>query len=132
MLRILPECKGQSGNTYDGVYVHGAPELLAEIAYSSRALDLHKKKELYEKTGVVEYAVVCLKPQRLYWIDLRAKQTMTADEDGVLRSRAFPGLWIHVEALLQRDYKLSMEVLQQGLASPDHQLFVERLSAARQ
>jgi Uma2 family endonuclease len=41
-LRILPEYGGQSRLNDDKVLV-GAPELLAEIAYSTVALDLHAK-----------------------------------------------------------------------------------------
>src|SRR5437870_4275574 len=42
-LRILPEFAGQSRTTPDD-FVLGAPELLAEIAHSRRAIDLHGKK----------------------------------------------------------------------------------------
>src|SRR5688500_9896109 len=40
-LRILPECGGQSRSTDDD-YIAGAPELVAEIALSSRAIDLNR------------------------------------------------------------------------------------------
>src|SRR5687768_3808789 len=40
-LRVRPEHQGQSRNTSDGDYVLGAPELVIEIAYSTRAVDLH-------------------------------------------------------------------------------------------
>src|SRR5436189_5611344 len=42
-LRILPEYGGQSRTTADD-YVEGAPELIAEIAHSSQAIDLHAKR----------------------------------------------------------------------------------------
>src|SRR5579884_1907993 len=41
-LRILPECGGQSRTTRDE-YIGGAPELVAEVAHSRRAIDLHTK-----------------------------------------------------------------------------------------
>jgi hypothetical protein len=41
--------------------VRGAAELLAEIAYSSVAIDLHLKKDDYQKAGVREYLVVCVR-----------------------------------------------------------------------
>src|SRR5436305_1909927 len=40
-LRILPEFGAQSRTTDDD-YVEGAPELVAEIAHSSRSIDLHR------------------------------------------------------------------------------------------
>ena len=43
-LRVLTECGGQSWVTEDNYYA-GAPELIAEIAHSSRAIDLNQKRE---------------------------------------------------------------------------------------
>src|SRR5437016_8322564 len=77
-LRILPEFGGQSRTTADD-YVEGAPELLAEIAHSSRAIDLHAKRDDYARYGVVEYLVVCLRERQLRWFDLRANQELSPD-----------------------------------------------------
>lgn len=129
-LRILPEYGGQSGTTKDD-YVEGAPELVAEIAHSSRAIDLHGKYEDYRKNGVVEYLVVCLKENELRWFDLKADHELSPDEDGIVRMRAFPGLWIHPEALLARDYQRMMATLEQGMAGSEYAEFAKRLSAAK-
>ena len=45
-LRILPEYGGQSRNSDDD-YVAGAPEFVAEVALSSRSIDLHAKRNDY-------------------------------------------------------------------------------------
>jgi hypothetical protein len=66
----------------------------------------------------------------LRWFDLRADQELQPDADGVFRLRTFPGLWIHGEALLAKDRRL-MATLEQGLATPEHAAFVNRLAAAR-
>lgn len=129
-LRILPEYGGQSRDTEDE-YVDGAPELVAEIAHSSRAIDLHAKRKRYVKAGVLEYLVVCLRPKQIYWFDLATGSTLSPDDDEIFRSIVFPGLWIHADALLELDYKRSMNVINQGLASREHTAFVERLSKAR-
>lgn len=50
-------------------------------------------------------------------------QEMSADADGILRSRVFPGLWLHANALLQLDGATVMDVLRQGLATPEHVAF---------
>jgi Uma2 family endonuclease len=127
-LRILPEFGGQSRTTVDD-YVAGAPELLTEIAHSSRAIDLHAKRDDYARYGVREYLVLCLRERQLRWFDLRADRELAADADGIIRVRCFPGLWIDVEALLNKDPRL-MIVLQQGLATPEHADFVRALAAA--
>jgi hypothetical protein len=129
-LRILPQYGGQSRTTGKG-YIDGAPELLAEIAYSSRAIDLHKKKDQYTAHGVCEYIVACVREKQLRWFDLRAGQEFTADAEGVFRSQLFPGLWVHNTALFARDYQRLMATLNQGLAMPEHTAFVNKLSASQ-
>ena len=127
-LRILPEYGGQSGTTADD-YVEGAPELIAEIAHSSRSIDLHAKRDDYARYGVREYLVLCLRERQLRWFDLAANREMQADADGVFRIRVFPGLWINGEALQARDFRRLTATLEQGLATPDHSAFVARLAA---
>jgi Uma2 family endonuclease len=129
-LRILPEFGGQSKTSEDG-YVEGPPELVAEIAYSTRALDLHAKRNDYARYGVREYLVVSLKERQLKWFDLQADKELAVDTDGICRVRTFPGLWIHADGLLQRNHQQLMATLQQGLQTPEHAEFVKRLAAAR-
>lgn len=130
-LRVLPEYGGQSRTT-ESDYVAGAPELIAEIAPSSRAIDLHGKRDDYTRYGVLEYLVLNLRDNRLHWFDLRAGQELAPGADGVYRLRTFPGLWVHGEALLARDFQRMMATLNEGLATPEHAAFVRRLAAGRQ
>jgi Uma2 family endonuclease len=129
-LRILPEFGGQSKTTEDD-YVQGAPELVAEITHSSRAIDLHAKRRDYTRYGVLEYLVFTLDDGRLRWFDLPSDKELPLDADGVCRVRTFPGLWIQSDALLAKDYARLMLTLQQGLATPEHAAFVERLDRDR-
>jgi Uma2 family endonuclease len=129
-LRILEEFGGQSRVNADD-YVEEAPELLAEIALSSQEVDLHGKRQDYARYGVLEYLVVCLREGQLRWFDLRADRELPLDADGVCRVRSFPGLWIHAEALLAKDYRRLMATLEQGLASPEHEAFIRRLESQR-
>ncbi len=54
LLRI--EVEGSSTISEDG-YIEGAPELVAEIATSSAAIDLGAKQNAYRRNGVQEYLV---------------------------------------------------------------------------
>lgn len=128
-LRVLPEHGGQSKTDRDD-YVVGAPELIAEIAHSSRSLDLHAKRDDYTRYGVREYLVASLRDRRLFWFDLTASRELSPDSDGIVRAHQFPGMWIHVEALFAHDFRRLMSVLQQGMDSPEHASFVERLRQA--
>ena len=109
-LRILPEYGGRTRTTADE-YIAGSPEWISEIAHSGKAIDLHAKKDDYQRNGVLEYVVMCVKGQELRWFDLRADKELQSDADGVLRMRVFPGLWIHEAALFGRDYELLMKPL---------------------
>lgn len=128
-LRILPEYGGQSRTTTDD-YVQGAPELLVEIAHSRRAIAMHNKREDYQRNGVLEYLVVCTEEQEVHWFHFPSGNSIHPNRQGISRSRVFPGLWLEVAALLRLDSARLMEVLQQGLASRSHAVFVKRLQAA--
>lgn len=126
VLRTVQTCGGKSRLTDDD-YVEGAPELVAEVASSSRAIDLHLKKERYALAGVLEYIVLCLRPRQIYWFDLPGKTQLKAGVDGIFRSAIFPGLWIHADGLLQLDHELTADALDRGLQSPEHMNFILRL-----
>jgi Uma2 family endonuclease len=128
-MRILPEYGGQSRDTVDE-YVEGPPELMAEIAPSSRAIDMHAKRDDYERAGVVEYVVLCVQERELHWFHLQSGKPIRPNRQGVYRSRVFPGLWIDGPALLARNSSQLIAVVQQGLASREHAAFVKRLQAA--
>jgi Uma2 family endonuclease len=128
-LRILPEYGGQTRT--DKLYITGAPELIVEIAYSSRAIDLHAKRRAYTRHGGIEYLVADLEGERLHWIDLRADRELAADSLGVCRIQTFPGLWIDGPALFAYDVSRLTATLNAGLASSEHGAFVAALAARR-
>jgi Uma2 family endonuclease len=112
-------------------YLAGAPELIAEIASSTESIDLHGKRVDYERAGVREYIVVAVRQRRVFaWI-LRggAYVPLPPGPDGIIRSETFPGLWLDPEALLRLDTRRLLEVLRQGLATPEHAEFVKLLAA---
>jgi len=130
-LRILPEYGGQSRN--EGEYSGGAPELIVEVALSSRARDLGVKLRLYERMGVREYLVAVVSQAKFIWHEWTTGgyQAIEPDTDCILRSRCFPGLWLEAAALQRHDQAHVLAVLQQGLASPEHAAFVARLAGQR-
>jgi Uma2 family endonuclease len=124
--RILSHYGGQSRETEDD-YVEGPPELIAEISHSTRAIDMHQKRDDYEQAGVLEYVVLCVEEQELYWWHFPSGRMIKPNRQGISGSRVFPGLWIDGQALLTRDTKRLIEVVQQGIASRAHAAFVKRL-----
>jgi len=132
ILRIKTECGGQCPLDENG-YLAGAPELIAEIASSSASYDLHDKQQAYRKAGVCEYVVWRTRDQAIDWFVLEEGDysPLPADENGVFRSRIFPGFWLDALALLKDDLPRVKACLEQGFASPEHAAFVERLQAAK-
>lgn len=125
LLRITNRYRGQSRASK---FISGAPELVAEIAHSSRAIDLHIKKERYAIAGVIEYIVVSLEPAKLYWFDLRSNSELAEYVDGIIRSVVFPGLWIHSQGLLDLDHVETTNALNAGLESAEHEQFKIKLA----
>jgi Uma2 family endonuclease len=126
--RILPQSGGQS--RIDGAYAAGAPELIVEVAVSSRSRDLGSKRKLYEGMGVREYLVAVTGQSKFLWYEWseRGYQPLKPGADGIFRSRGFPGLWLDPDALWRRDRPRLFAVLQQGLATPEHAAFGARLA----
>lgn len=128
VLLINENCGGQARLSEDD-YVEGAPELVVEIAASSVAIDLHDKKRAYRRNGVQEYIVWQVFEQKLDWFYLQQGEyvSLPVDEDNVIRSRVFPGLWLAAGDLLAGNMGRVLSVLQEGLASGEHGMFVQEL-----
>jgi Uma2 family endonuclease len=127
-LRVLPEHGGQSTN--QGKYGSGAPELILEVSGSSLSRDYGIKMKIYREAGVREYITVDLSRRAIVWRQLvRSKyREREPDEDGILCSQVFPGLWLDPKAFWKGKF---LPVLERGLASPEHAAFVAKLSAKR-
>ena len=102
LMIISPELGGQTGE--EGEYFSGGPELVVEIAKSSRRIDLGPKFRDYERAGVVEYLVVTLDPEEIHWFIRREGRfaRLSPGPDGVYRSEVFPGLWLDPQRALRR------------------------------
>jgi Uma2 family endonuclease len=128
LLINVPEL-GQTRNQDD--YIVGPPELIVEVAASSEAIDLHRKRDDYQRAGVREYVVVILRQHRVVWWVARMGvfDELRPGPDGIFRSEVFPGLWLDPTALLQQNRTRMREVLDLGLVSPEHAALVARLQA---
>jgi Uma2 family endonuclease len=128
LLRI--EKGGQSQITEDD-YVEGAPELIVEIAASSVSYDLHQKLQVYLRHQVQEYLVWRVYDRQFDWFRLNNGEYMQLEPNtnGIICSQIFPGLWLDKAALLAGNLAKVLAVLQQGLATIEHQEFVKKMSA---
>jgi Uma2 family endonuclease len=128
-LRILPRFGGQSRDV--GKFVAGAPELIIEVADSSKDIDLGAKLAEYERAGAREYVVFALDPDEVHWHVRRGDRLVRVDPDpdGLYRSVAFPGLWLDPAALFAADGLALLAALDRGLATREHADFAAGLAA---
>ncbi len=130
-LIILPDRGGQSRISEDD-YIEGAPELVAEVAASTASYDLGKKLEAYRRNGVREYLVWRVLDREVDWyVNRGGSFERLRPVDGLLRSEAFPGLWLDPAALVRGDGATVDAALRRGLETPGHAEFVARLARDR-
>jgi len=127
---FITEAAGGRARIDEDNYIEGAPELIVEVSGSTADYDLHEKLRAYERNGVREYVVWRTEDGDLDWLRLRGKKYVRVrpDDKGVIASSVFPGLRLHIKALLSGDMKKVLSELQKGLKSKEHADFVKRLS----
>lgn len=125
---IEKEFGGKTWVDEDG-YLQGSPELLVEVAASTKSYDLHTKKNLYRRIGVNEYIVWRVYDAEIDWFSLQNEEyiTLEPNADGMIESLVFPGLRLNVQALLENDLARVLADLQKGLQSKKHKEFVKNL-----
>jgi Uma2 family endonuclease len=131
LLRILAEYGGRTWN--EGGFIHGAPELVVEVAKATRYVDLGPKLRDYERAGVLEYVVRAIDPDEIFWFGQEQGVLVqrSIGEDGLYRSAVFPGLWLDPQALMRGDTRRQRAVLDLGCATSEHAAFVAKLASAR-
>jgi Uma2 family endonuclease len=131
-LRIEEEFGGQSRVDDEG-YLAGGPEWIGEISSSTVSLDLNKKFDVYQENGVLEYVVWRVDDEEIDWFILkRGKyQRLAKTKDGLYKSKVFPGLWLDPTAIIKGDMIKVLDIVKQGIASPEHRRFVEKLRAKK-
>ena len=132
VLRILPEYGGQT-KTDAKRYVVGGAELNAEVSASSATFDLHEKLTTYEQNSVREYVVWRVEDDAIDWFILKSGryQRLAKTKGGLFKSKVFPGLWLDPKAMIAGNLAKVLDVVQQGIASPEHRRFVEKLRARK-
>ena len=115
----------------DDDYLEGAPELIVEIASSSASYDLGVKLHAYRRNGVPEYIVWRVLDGAFDWFVLHEGEYVPQElqDDGIVRSSMFPGLWLDTKALLSGKIADAFQTLERGSATPEHEAFVKELGS---
>jgi len=114
-------------------YIVGGPQLVAEIANTTRSLDLNEKLHAYRRNGVQEYLVWRTRDAAVDWFVLEGDDYARLDPDpadGLLKSRVYPGLWLDVAALLEHDLAAVAAAVERGCTGGDHTAFAKMIATA--
>ena len=130
----LHEAAGGQSRVGEDDFLEGSPEFIVEVAASSASYDLHEKLRVYRRNGVQEYLVLLAYEQETRWYQLVEEEyiLMPPDDDGIIRSRIFPGLHFQPELFWADDLPGLLKVLQAGLATAEHEAFVAQLAARQE
>jgi Uma2 family endonuclease len=128
----LEPAQGGRVKISDDAYIEGAPELVVEISASTVSMDLHEKFRVYRRNQVQEYIVWRVLDREIDWFVLRNEryEKLALSPAGFYQSEIFPGLWLDPAALIASDLGRVLQALQQGIATPEHAAFVQRLAQA--
>ncbi len=131
LLLLLPASAGGKARIDGDDYVCGPPELVCEVASSSVSIDLHAKLNSYRRSGVREYLVWRTDDGAIDFFTLSEGlfEPIAADDQGLVKSGVFPGLWLDRAAILSGDMSKVLAAVERGVATPEHAEFVKRLAA---
>ena len=120
LLRILPEYGGRTWN--EGGSVHGAPELVVEVAKATRYVDFGPKLDDYQRAGVTEYVVLAIEPDEICWynLDQGTLVQQPIGDGGLYRSTVFPGLWLDPVGVFSGDTRRLRATVDMGCATREH------------
>ena len=129
-VRIESALGGNVQKSEEGLYI-GAPEFIVEVAASSAAYDLHSKLNVYRRNGVQEYLVLLAYEREMRFFRLTDGEYVVVgpDAEGVLRSQVLPGFWFRSDWFWEGRLAEMLQLVQEGIASPEHKAFVDSLAA---
>jgi Uma2 family endonuclease len=129
---IIEPAFGGSVRISSDDYIVGAPKLVAEVSASSVSIDLDVKLRVYRRNEVQEYLVWRVQDQAIDWFTLRHGnyERLPASPTGAYESAVFPGLRLDPAAMIRGDLAHVLRILDEGLSTPVHAAFVQRLNQA--
>jgi hypothetical protein len=106
----------------------GPPNFVLDVFNRGERPEYERRRGLFERFGVTEYVVVEDTPSpTLHWNreDGGRFQEVEPDADGLIKSKALPGLWIPTRALAARDWWTVLAAIERGVSRRGHHEYVE-------
>ena len=108
----------------------GPPNFVLDVFDSDEMAEYESRKNAFEQFGVIEYvAVENLECPQLHWNrhDGSGFAEAIPDRNGVIKSKALPGLWIPINALRTRDWWSILSAIERGVTRLGHHEFQESI-----
>ena len=102
-------------------FLAGPQRFVAEVSVSTLRKDLGVKFRDYQRAGVPEYVVFDVEGRRVHWFVRGADGAFAPvePENGLYRSREFPGLWLDAAAFFAEDAAGIEAAVAKGVADRD-------------
>ncbi len=98
---------------------HGPPNFVLDVFGSEDDPDFLRRRDRFCKFGVEEYLVVFDDdPASVLWhrLDAGSYRLVEPDEDGIIRSRALPNLWVPLKSIQERDWWTVLGCIERGVS----------------
>ncbi|MDA1054259.1 MAG: Uma2 family endonuclease [Planctomycetota bacterium] len=108
----------------------GPPNFVLDVFDSNEMAEYESRRIAFERFGVTEYvAVENSECPQLHWNrhDGSCFEEAIPDRNGVIKSKALPGLWIPVRALAARDWWSILSAIERGVTRQGHHEFQESI-----
>lgn len=108
----------------------GSPNFVADVFPSDADPEYRHRRQLFADASVHEYlAVFDTDPLTWNWhtTDVASYGLLAPDDDGTVRSRALPGLWLPTSALSARDWWAIMASIARGVTRRGHHDFMDTI-----
>ncbi len=107
----------------------GPPNFVFDVWAESDRSEYEARREQFQSAGVVEYVVWFDEAPLPIWnrlVDGRFEE-VTSDREGMIESKALPGLWIPIESLRARDWWGVMARISQGITRREHHALMDTI-----
>ena len=120
----LKQCEA----TEDGFI--GPPNFIFDVFDADELDEYESRKSSFEKHGVSEYVVLIAgENQTCHWNRHNGSkfESIAPDENGIIKSKALPGLWFSTNSAKDRDWWTLIDLVERGVTRVGHHELMETI-----
>jgi hypothetical protein len=103
-------------------YFRRPPNFIFDVFKDNQGEEYEYRRKLFERNRVIEYVAWKNSASLPVWNRLVGGkfEEVVADDEGLIKSTALPGLWVHVQALRNRDWWMVLASISRGVTRQSH------------